>query len=383
MTLRTKTLAIIGATLLGLIGILYVASQSILVGSFSELETYDTQQNVERALSALSDTLLAMDSTVYDWATWDDTYAFIEDLNPEYIESNVLDSTFTGLQINFLLLANNEGKIVFGQGFDLEEKAAIPVPPALEAYFKTSRVLLDHDASLDSRVMGVIPLEDHPLLVASRPILTSEGEGPSHGALIMGRYLNTAELQRLGEITRLSLTLYRFNDPYMPADFVQARAALAEGQSVAVQPLNAQTIAGYALLEDVSDQPILILRVDLPRNIWYQGQNSIAYFLASLVIVGAVFGVITLMLLERLVLARLARLDAEVGYIGASGSFDARVSVVGGDELAHLAHTINHMLIALKQSQSALLEAHNELERRVQARTLELAQANETLRNEI
>jgi hypothetical protein len=37
--------------------------------------------------------------------------------------------------------------------------------------------------------MGMFLLPEGPLIVTARPILTSEGKGPSHGVLIMGRYL--------------------------------------------------------------------------------------------------------------------------------------------------------------------------------------------------
>ena len=53
MTLRTKTLLIITATLVGLIALLYASSKHILMGSFADLERESVQRNVRRASQAL------------------------------------------------------------------------------------------------------------------------------------------------------------------------------------------------------------------------------------------------------------------------------------------------------------------------------------------
>ena len=91
MTLRKKTLVIIGATFIGLVVILYLVSRSILIGSFAELEEQDTHQNVERVLTALSGDVSLLDATVGDWASWDDTYAFIKDTNTDVLDQGVTE----------------------------------------------------------------------------------------------------------------------------------------------------------------------------------------------------------------------------------------------------------------------------------------------------
>ncbi|OIQ08067.1 CHASE4 domain protein [Moorella thermoacetica] len=46
-----------------------------------------------------------------------------------------------------------------------------------------------------------------PLLVAARPVLKSDGSGPSRGTLIFGRVLKDKDVKELAEITRLPLSL--------------------------------------------------------------------------------------------------------------------------------------------------------------------------------
>jgi len=91
MTLRRRTLLIILATLVALIVILFVVSQAIFLRGAARLEEQDARQNVERALNALSQEISHLETQVGDWAPWDDTYAFIDDANESYIQSNLID----------------------------------------------------------------------------------------------------------------------------------------------------------------------------------------------------------------------------------------------------------------------------------------------------
>ena len=360
MPLRKKILIIIGVTVVGLIVILYATSRIILLGSFAKLEERHTRQNVERALSALADEVSSLDTMVFDWAAWDDTYVFIKDANEDYIRSNLVDETFTSPRLNLMLFINSSGQTVFGKGFDLYNEEEIPVPQSLREHLTGDALLLRHPDT-ESSVTGIVLLPEGPMLVASRPILTSEKEGPIRGTLIMGRYLDSAEIERLAEMTLLSLTLRRFDDPQMPPDFQAALPFLSEEAPSFVQPLSAESVAGYALLEDIYGEPSLVLKVDMSRGIYEQGQASVLYFISSLLAVSLVFGVVTLLLLEKVVLSRLARLSASISSIGASGDLSMRVLMPGKDELSSLAGAINGMLAVLEQSQTERKRAEDAL----------------------
>jgi diguanylate cyclase (GGDEF)-like protein/PAS domain S-box-containing protein len=127
-----------------------------------------------------------------------------------------------------------------------------------------------------------------------------------------------------------------------------------ETEEIIVRPVSGQAFAGYALLEDIYRQPGMILRVDLPKGMYGQGQMSLVYLLGSLLLAGLVFGAVILVIFEKWVLARLARLSQEAHRIGASGDLTARVSVKGEDELTGLAQDMNQMLQNLERAQKGL-----------------------------
>jgi class 3 adenylate cyclase len=82
-----------------------------------------------------------------------------------------------------------------------------------------------------------------------------------------------------------------------------------------------------------------------------------------LLLVGGVFGVLTVILLERLVLRRLARLSEAVSEIGKSSDLTLRVSTPGTDELSDLGASINGMLEDLEKNAAALGQERETVER--------------------
>jgi PAS domain S-box-containing protein len=335
---------------------LWAMSQTVLLGKFADLEEQRTTANVERVISALSEKVAFLDGITADWASWDDTYTFIKDANEGYIESNLVDPTFVNNDLNLMLFINAAGEVVFGKAFDLENEQAIPLPQGLQEHLSANGLLVRH-RDMDDSVKGLMLLPEGPMLVASRPILTSDEEGPVRGALIMGRYLDPVEVNSLAETTHMSLTVHKFDDSQLPADFQTARSFLFEGTPIFVQVLDSDIIAGYTQISDIYGKPCVVVRVDMPREIYMNAQAAINYFIFSILASILIVCILILWFLERFILSRLTRLRSNVAAIGTSGDLSARVSVSGNDELSGLADVINGMLLGLEQAQSALRES--------------------------
>lgn len=376
LTLRRKTIQVIGLTLLALIAVLYIASSQILLDGFAQVEEGYARESVARVMDAVADDITKLDTITSDWAGWDDTYAFVQDGNAAYIKSTLNNETLADIKLSLVAYLRPSGQICYGTGFDLKTGKKIPLPASFRSYLAPGSILLQHP-TLTSSHNGLVLLPEGVLVVASRPILKSDKTGPVRGTLIQGRYLDEAELQRLAELTHFPLTLEPFNGKSLPADFQAARRDLsanynlnAEGtpdtKPITLLPLDHAHLCGYAVLRDVNDKPALLLRVDLPRAIYQQGWRSLGYLMFSLLTAGLVFGLVALLLLERQVLTRLTYLSEEVGQVRASGSLAQRVHVPGQDELAALGSDINGMLAALEQAQRRQEESEQRLSRIVE-----------------
>ncbi|MCI0398911.1 MAG: PAS domain S-box protein, partial [Chloroflexi bacterium] len=355
MTLRRKTLLVIALALTGLTLVLYATASAVLLNSFADLEADTAGQDVERVANAIAESIAGLGVEANDYAGWDDSYNYMVELNQDYIDDNYYAENFIGLGINIVVLYQPSGDVTFGRAFDLASETEVALPAGLEGLLANNPALLQQ--GLGEGTAGIVLLEEGPLMAGIRPILNSLRDQPSRGVLLMGRYLDEQEEERLAELTDLDVSFYRPDQLEGNTPQQEAFVSLEAGAASLIEPLSAAEIAGYTLLKDVNGEPALLLQVTVPRSIYQQGLASIRYLIFSLVAVGLVAGAVTLVLIERLVLARLARLNQGVGHIAAQGDLSERVNSTGRDELSSLAGQINTMLATLEQSQNSLRES--------------------------
>ena len=356
MTLRNKTLFITAVTLVALTLILWGISRMVMHAGFSRVEDQDAHRNTVRAVNALQREVLALDTKVHDWAAWDDTYRFIWDRNREYVESNLERDGFATIDINLMLYIDLSGAVVFSRGFDLVTGRPLAIPDSLLHLIAQGDILVRHRDE-QSAITGILLMPEGPLIVASRPILTTAEKGPIRGALIFCRYVDRKEITRLSEITQLEITIRSWSDRALPSDFQAAVSSISGKTATLIRPLSSEIIAGYARIDDVHGNPCLILRSAMPRDILYQERHSMLILVIILLATGLGFTSVMLLFLERSVLSRLTRLSREFRGIGTRGDFSGRIGLDGNDELDAVAAAGNRMIEALE-------EAHNRIRRR-------------------
>jgi diguanylate cyclase (GGDEF)-like protein/PAS domain S-box-containing protein len=298
---------------IGFMGIMYGASATILLSSLRQAEKHDCSQIVKGVLGVFHQTEEDFDARFSDYAAWNDTYQFIEDGNQHYIDSNLTPEVFTLTKPNLLLYIHSSGRIVFGTGFNYHNQKYEPIPKEIQKRLQLQDPLLQHK-NPESKVVGIIALPEGVMLIASRPIITSKGTGPIRGTQIFGRYFGAEEVEKISNTTRTSISAYNIKDRYLPEDVKTAYSYLLENRDILVRVLNRQTIAGYALVNDIYGKPAMLLRVSLPREIYKQGERSFYHLTGALVIVGLVSGILILRLLNKLIFIWNERQEREERY---------------------------------------------------------------------
>ena len=94
MSIRTKAVLMLLVAVMLLYVALYAVSTRVVSESFAHIEEQYALKNVERVVRAVREKGLDLDRTVKDWAFWDDTYQFVRDKNPEYIQENLMPESF-------------------------------------------------------------------------------------------------------------------------------------------------------------------------------------------------------------------------------------------------------------------------------------------------
>ncbi|MFC1939135.1 CHASE4 domain-containing protein [Chloroflexota bacterium] len=376
MTLRKKALLIIGVAVACLVGFVYIASRFVLLEDLEEIEKLETHKNVERTLSTFYYSISDLEARTTDWSSWDNTYAFIETGDPEYIQSNLIMEAFLNLRLNVMLFINSSGQTVFGKAVDLVNEEEIPIPPGFRKYLADNSPLLEQPGTEGSK-SGIILLEGGPMLIVSRPILTSDDEGPARGTVIFGRYLDSREMERLTQLTLLPVDIRSIRDLNTYPDFNKALPPLLAGTPVFVQPLNTRHIAGYTLIKDIYGNPALVMRVDTLRDIYQQGEVSVAYYILVVLSLGLLGAGVVFLILQKQVFSRFTRLIKGITGITETSDLSTRLQITGADELTTVAQTVNGMLAALEESGGIIrqqyerekelrLEVENEMNRRAE-----------------
>jgi len=196
---------------------------------------------------------------------------------------------------------------------------------------------------------GIISLSEGPLLVASRPILPSRKDGAPRGILVLGRFLDDRQVDAIARQLCIEVQAFR-PDCRLEGPLIRMKQSLDRRGGIVAGPLSQTIIAGCMYLYDMKGRPAVLLQAQMPRNIYRQGWHSVVLTTLCVTLIGLAFGSVSLFLLERMALARVEHLRAQVSRIGREGDSSARVALTGHDELSYLADNINTMLGALEKA---------------------------------
>ncbi len=386
MTLRAKTIGIISIATISIFVMLYFPLQRILLDSFIELEQQSVSRNVQRVLNQIANALEDLEMLAQDYAVWDDTYNYMQTLDPTYIDSNYVESTYLNNKVNVILLINTAGDIVYQGAYDFNTQVSIPVPAKLLTLRLSDRLLTPLNTGQTISAIMLLA-ENEPMIVVAQPILPSSGAGVLRGLMIMGRFLDAYEVARLAKTTQLDIAFTDITLPLHDATLQNVLETLrADGVASLVSPLDKETVAGYAIVNDIDERPALLLSITAEREIYKQGRKTLLYLSLAIIAASLFFGIVIWQLLGRFVISRLASLRAAVAHIGdlgGQGDFSQRVTIRGEDELAQLGKTVNKMLDSLEQYQKELLVQKQRFENLVAVAraTVEQPDLHTTLKN--
>ncbi len=358
MTLGSKTLLMLGASLAFWCFVLHWANGLLLLPSFAALEERELMRNVERARKAIGADALALSSKIGDWSLWDDTYEFLESRSQDYVDSNLNAESFATLELDFMVFVDARGQIARIALADAPV-AATMTTAAVGAIVTTMPRLLSH-ADARSSHHGLIRSGDDLLLIASRPIHRSDLTGEPRGTLLAGRILDAAEVARFANLTQLHLRIDRD----------------APGCATPKIARTDETIACSVALHDVFGRAIAACTVTQPREIHREGEQALRILFLALLASGLLALATTMVGADRFVLRRLRILRETMREITRTGDLTQRVDLQGSDEISDLATNLNEVTQRLRQTQDDFIRAD-------QARTYFLANVSHEVRTPV
>jgi len=343
-----QTLAIVCTVVFTLAAAFIAASYALVTTRFQAIEAEEAAVNLDRVTNEAANSLKEIEAAVTDWAPWDETYAFVGQVNGDYMERNLTSESFQNLQLHFMLFFDADNTLAHQQFHDLDAQKNVPPDPRVVPALQALPQLFKHASGKDGK-SGIVMIGASPALLASAPIVTSTFEGPIRGTLIFGRYLDQTKMAQIAAQTRLAAQMQPITDDRAPLFGQSCRqiAAPADHQTT-VCLADADTLQGSVLVNDLAGRPAVLFTVALERKLFRQGLTMWREQAITMLVMGGLFILVLVLLLHRRILRRLTALTDQVAAIAEDGGHEARVTADGGDEIGQLASRINAMLTALR-----------------------------------
>lgn len=368
MKLRTKVLLIILTVWAMMLTVTYIGSQKTVVQSYIQLEDRLALNNIERANRGLNQMVEGVATVLEGWSIWDDAYQFMTDKNTAFIKANLEVPVLASADLDVMLFYSEDGKPVFERVLNEARSNEAPIPMALVNGLKSNGSLwnLVNQPTIGSHSQGLLDTDRGILLMASHSILTSKGEGPPHGSMLMGKFFNDAALKKLRDITKLDIAIYRLPIIDQPPDLKAEYQKLAKSQNTVLEK-NSSTVFGYKILDDINGNHIAILKVTMPRSVFITGVNTTRLFNVVLIILGLILALTLFYLFRILIINRLEDINEKIVEVGKTKDFSLKIPEHGKDELASLSNETNKLFSVIRsqdeEKQSLINEINLEIER--------------------
>jgi len=337
---------------------------NVFLGGFKDVEQQDMVSDMQRVEGLINDQINNYSVKLSDWSNWDDTYNFVIDKNPVYVESNLTDLALVNLRLNFMVFIASNGAIVEEKGISFQTGKDIPIPKDLHYLLSKPGIITTHE-TLDSKSQGIIRLSNSFIIFASRPILTSNADGPSRGTLIFARYIDKDFLTKIAALEQSKIQIQDYYSNSLSQEFVDAKRLMSiEGihskepngkvNTYFVNRENANIIAGFTIIKDINNKNVFIIENELPRTFYKLGTGLVSFALLLFGIVSLFSLVFEFLLLNNLVISKITKLNKDVTEVKNPNNPKARLDIKGHDELTNLASNINTMLDEIMASKEDL-----------------------------
>ncbi len=189
MTLRRKIFFFLAAALLPVATVLFFSARYFVLDGFLQMDKSSMEQKLKWARGAFDYEKTNLADLLESWAVWDASYNYLLSPDELYEEENLNEENFKIMRLDAIAYVRSDGGVVTALGCHRHSGEKGPFPAGLEAQLTSSSPLVS--LSSDTKMVGILSLPGGPMLVGAMPILTNLRQGPVHGVLVMGRFLDS------------------------------------------------------------------------------------------------------------------------------------------------------------------------------------------------
>ncbi len=349
MRVRAKVTILLGLLFTALLAAQWSIQQRLVLPKFVELERESARTDMQRVVYAVEREEQALGAQAADWGNWNDTWNYMHRHFAAYEHDTLTDTAVKTLKVDYIALVATDGRIDWNRALDPLSGKRLPIRLNRTDHLENewSRALAQ-----GRPISGLIATDSGVLIASGAPVLDGFGQGPTRGMVIMGRFLNNAELLRLGNQAQVKLDMRPWKES-PGAGTSPYKEIWAGAVKLTESAMTTRIERGFA---NASGEPLLIFGINVPRTISRRGAEAVQYS-TRMVAAAAGIALLTLMvLLGRIVLSPLARVTDHAQRIAVADDLSARLGYDSRDELGTLAGAFDNMVERLAQTRRELVD---------------------------
>jgi len=352
VSLGAKLVAILtGVALIGA-GAVTLLLALVITPGFDQLEQAAVDGHVERTRAALTEYASKVEASVRDYGDWSESYDYMGGPNKAFEEDSFATSAMVNLGVNGMAYVTPQGKVVIARWLDMESSRDVPEmrTQMLEAIGKIdfAKALAD-----DNSASFYVRLGDQIAAIGIAHVRRTDGSGQPRGNVVMARLITSKQLSTLLQVKA------QLDVPHPVPD-----ATVTRGE---------ESLAVAVPIRGPGGVPVASAVYQVPRDLSALGRDMLLFAVGGTVLLLLVVMAVLSLMIARLVLQPLHRVERHMGVVRSSGDLVPLTEKPRGDEIGSLVTNFNAMLSQLKdlreqveaqsfklgQSESAVAVMHN------------------------
>lgn len=314
------------------------------------LEQAEATGDLRRVLVAFEGQAQNLSGVLRSWANWTDLYDHVRQPSSAFRAEELNTEALAVAQFDWLALQDAQGRFI-----DLVE---VPRPdgsqPAKREVEAQSSSYATHFASVDRRPgCGLSRVAQQLALVCHSPMYRSDGTGEHVGIIIIGRWVDTNMLAQVVLQTGRNVQLLLRDPGSAPAQMPRTGGPLfgVDKPTIAEEP---DRLLLSVPVTSLFGRVVGELRMEWPRRDMVEAGERLVKTQRAMVLLVVVSGALLVLLLDQLVVKRLARLRHELAQVMDEGNWHGSVTQRGRDEIGELAGFFNQLLDLVRRQMGEL-----------------------------
>lgn len=344
MSIRNRLLVFFIVQHLFFLGMAIVMFQFILRPHNLETEQSQAKDKIAQITNVFDSEISHLNLISTDWAVWDDTYAFVQDRNQDYIDSNFPEDLLDDMKLNRIEIFDRSGKSVYSR-----DNADLDISPLMQDSMRLKKefLFLDPDAQNEKK-SGVVPFGNKAALVSISPILQGDRKGPSVGVIIMIRIIDEDIIENIKKSTNALVSLLEAEASPLYKD--------NEDNAFFTEIIDDKNLLAYGYLKGLDGQVTMLIRAALKREFAIHSEAMIITLFIFASILGVISLIASLYLMRRGVSQPLSTLVEHISKIRNNEDYTKCDLDKRADEIGMMAKEFNLLLEKLNRTNEALLK---------------------------